>query len=88
MFAAMSIFLSFHQARARKGDVLLAISTSGKRANVIALTGTPNSPLSPVATTKICTPGGSYVDPCPRGSYQSHSHTDRIGRTSAIFRKL
>lgn len=70
------VFSRFLQAHAREGDVLLAISTSGKSANVIkaaefarergihviALTGKKDSPLSPLATVEICTPAGSYAD--------------------------
>lgn len=70
------VFSRFLQAHANAGDVLLAISTSGKSANVIKaaeyarehgihvilLTGRKDSPLSPLATIEICTPAGSYAD--------------------------
>lgn len=70
------VFSRFLQAHAKEGDVLLAISTSGKSSNVIkaaefarergihviALTGRRDSPLSPLATIEICTPAGSYAD--------------------------
>lgn len=70
------VFSRFLQAHAREGDVLLAISTSGKSANVIkaaeyarergihviALTGRKDSPLSRMAAIEICTPAGSYAD--------------------------
>jgi D-sedoheptulose 7-phosphate isomerase len=70
------VFSRFLQAHAREGDVLLAISTSGKSQNVIkaaefarehginviALTGRKDSLLSPLATIEICTPGGPYAD--------------------------
>ena len=70
------VFSRFLQAHAREGDILLAISTSGKSANiikaaefarergihVIALTGRKDSPLSLFATIEICTPAGIYAD--------------------------
>jgi D-sedoheptulose 7-phosphate isomerase len=70
------VFSRFLQAHAREGDVLLAISTSGKSENiikaaeiahergihVIALTGRKDSPLSPLATIEICTPAGCYAE--------------------------
>lgn len=70
------VFARFLEAHARADDVLLAISTSGKSANVlkavevarglgmkvIALTGKPDSMLSQFADIDICTPGGAFAD--------------------------
>lgn len=70
------VFARFLEAQARAGDVLLAISTSGKSTNVlkaveaarglgmkiIALTGKPDSLLSQLADIDICTPGGAFAD--------------------------
>lgn len=69
-------FARYVEAHGRKGDVLLAISTSGKSPNVvkaataakklgvqvIALTGKAGSPLSGLADVEICTPGSQYAD--------------------------
>lgn len=70
------VFARFLEAQARCGDVLLAISTSGKSANVlkaaetarglgmkvIALTGKPDSVLGQLTDIDICTPGGAFAD--------------------------
>lgn len=70
------VFSRYLQSHARKGDVLLAISTSGKSQNVIkaaeyaransisviALTGRPESKLGQLADIEICTPVGTYAD--------------------------
>ena len=70
------IFSRYLEAHARKGDCLLAISTSGKSTNVvtaaeysqekgikvIALTGQRESLLSKVADVEVCTPAGEYAD--------------------------
>jgi D-sedoheptulose 7-phosphate isomerase len=70
------VFARFVQAHGRAGDVLLAISTSGSSANVlaaaraaraqsmsvIALTGRADAPLAALAQVTICTPGGRYAD--------------------------
>ena len=70
------VFSRYLEGHGRKGDVLLAISTSGKSENVIkaaekarelgidviCLTGKPNSKLSPLSTIEICTPAGRYAD--------------------------
>jgi len=70
------IFSRFLAGHARKGDVLLAISTSGRSANVmraveeakskgmhvIGLLGKPESPLAAAADVAIVTPGGAYAD--------------------------
>lgn len=70
------IFSRFIEAQGRSGDVLLAISTSGKSANiiraaeaaraigmkVITLTGKPESVLGKLADIDICTPGGRFAD--------------------------
>lgn len=76
-FGYDAVFSRFVEAHCRKGDVLLAISTSGSSSNVIAaanaaqkigvsvitLTGKPESQLGKLATIDICTPGGnSYSD--------------------------
>ncbi len=70
------VFARYVQAHGRPGDVLLAISTSGSSANVlaaartaragamrvIALTGRAGSELSQIADLTICTPAGRYAD--------------------------
>lgn len=70
------IFSRFVEAHGRAGDGMLAISTSGKSANVImaakaarargmfvvALTGRPGSELAAVSDIEICTPGGRFSD--------------------------
>jgi D-sedoheptulose 7-phosphate isomerase len=75
-FGYPQIFARFVQAHGRAGDVLLAISTSGTSANVlaaaeaareasmavIALTGRPASPLGRLAQVEVCTPAGRFAD--------------------------
>ncbi|MFW7380359.1 MAG: D-sedoheptulose 7-phosphate isomerase [Oligoflexus sp.] len=75
-FGYQEVFSRFVAAQGRSGDVLLAISTSGKSENVIraihiakekgmkviALTGRPQSAMSGLADVEICTPGGQYAD--------------------------
>jgi len=75
-FGYEHVFLRFVQAFARPGDVLLAISTSGSRKNVllaaeeaqnrgmkvIALTGKYESLLEDTSDICIVTPAGSYSD--------------------------
>jgi D-sedoheptulose 7-phosphate isomerase len=75
-FGYAQIFARFVQAHGRAGDVLLAISTSGSSANVlaaaeaarslsmpvIALTGRPASPLAELAQVEVCTPAGRFAD--------------------------
>ena len=75
-FGYPQIFARFVQAHGRAGDVLLAISTSGSSANVlaaaeaarslsmpvIALTGRPASPLAELAQVEVCTPAGRFAD--------------------------
>jgi D-sedoheptulose 7-phosphate isomerase len=76
-FGFDSVFSRFVEAHGRRGDVLLAISTSGNSPNilaaataahaagmkVIALTGKPGNKLEPHADINICTPGGTqYSD--------------------------
>ncbi len=70
------VFSRFIEAHGRKGDVLLAISTSGASKNVIAavnvarqrgmqvigLTGKANTPLAESADIAIITPAGKYAD--------------------------
>jgi D-sedoheptulose 7-phosphate isomerase len=71
------IFSRYLEAHAKKGDVLLGISTSGKSANVIkaaeyakangihvvSLTGKPESALGKFADVDVVTPGTSgYAD--------------------------
>jgi D-sedoheptulose 7-phosphate isomerase len=70
------VFSRFVDAHGKRGDGLLAISTSGKSKNVIAaataakarglyvvsLTGRPDSELGKVADLDICTPGGRFAD--------------------------
>jgi D-sedoheptulose 7-phosphate isomerase len=75
-FGYPEIFSRFVQAHGRAGDVLVAISTSGSSANVlaaaeaarersmpvIALTGRPGSPLARLAQVEVCTPAGRFAD--------------------------
>lgn len=75
-FGFEQVFSRFLEAQGRHGDVLLAISTSGKSPNVIeaakkaremgvsviGLTGKPNSQLSEFCDVEVCTPGGAYAD--------------------------
>ena len=70
------IFSRYIQAHAKPGDILIAISTSGKSLNIIraveyanknqiiaiVLTGKSDSPLSLLAPISICTPAGRYAD--------------------------
>ena len=70
------VFSRYLEANARKGDLLLAISTSGKSKNVlnacqyckkhdiklITLTGKENSEISKYADIDISTPNGRYSD--------------------------
>jgi D-sedoheptulose 7-phosphate isomerase len=70
------VFARFVEAHGRSGDVLLAISTSGTSANVvaaaaaakrlgvrvIALTGRAGTPLVELADVAIVTPGGRWAD--------------------------
>jgi D-sedoheptulose 7-phosphate isomerase len=70
------VFSRFVEAHGRSGDVLLAISTSGRSANVlnaaqqakaqglrvVALTGSDENPLGQIADVHISTPGGSHSD--------------------------
>jgi len=75
-FGYEEIFARFVQAHGRAGDVLVAISTSGSSANVlaaaaaarelsmpvIALTGRPDSALARLAQVEVCTPAGRFAD--------------------------
>jgi len=75
-FGYQEIFSRFVLAHGRPGDVLLAISTSGSSANVlaaaeaasersmpvVALTGRPGSPLARLAQVEVCTPAGRFAD--------------------------
>lgn len=70
------IFSRYLEAHAKKGDILLAISTSGNSKNVvtageyarenkikvIALTGKKQSSLGKISDIEICTPVGEYAD--------------------------
>ena len=70
------VFSRFMEANAKKGDLLLAISTSGKSKNIlevgkyckkndlklITLTGKESSEVSNYSNIDICTPNGSYSD--------------------------
>ena len=71
-FGYEHVFSRYLESHAQAGDCLLAISTSGKSANVLraarvandigmvvlALTGRPASELGRLAAIEICTPGG------------------------------
>lgn len=75
-FGFQDVFSRFVSAQGRRGDVLLAISTSGKSENVIraartarekgmkviSLTGRAGTALSSLSDIEICTPGGKYAD--------------------------
>ena len=70
------VFSRFIEANSKKGDLLLAISTSGKSKNIlraceyckknniklITLTGVKESQASNYADIDICTPNGKYSD--------------------------
>lgn len=70
------VFSRYLEAHARTGDVLLAISTSGKSPNVlravdvargrgvkvIALTGKRECPLADVSDILLASPAGAYAD--------------------------
>ena len=70
------VFARYVQAMGRKGDVLVAFSTSGTSKNVVAaaqaaraagihvvgLTGREASPLAQLSDIAIVTPGGRYAD--------------------------
>ncbi|HCP56861.1 MULTISPECIES: D-sedoheptulose 7-phosphate isomerase [Pseudomonas] len=70
------IFSRYIESHGRSGDVLIAISTSGKSPNVlnaaeaakklgvkvIGMTGKPGSKLEALADVCICAPGGDYAD--------------------------
>ncbi|MFZ6049168.1 D-sedoheptulose 7-phosphate isomerase [Pseudomonas sp. CR3202] len=70
------IFSRYIESHGRAGDVLIAISTSGRSPNVIkaaeaaralgvkvvALTGKPGSALEALADVCICAPGGDFAD--------------------------
>lgn len=71
-----NVFSRFVEAHGKDGDVLFAISTSGKSQNVlnaaqeakarnlkvIALTGNEENPLKLIADVHIATPGGEHSD--------------------------
>jgi len=75
-FGYEQVFARFVRAHGRAGDVLVAISTSGASANVLAaaeaarelampvisLTGRPGSPLGRLAQVDVCTPAGRFSD--------------------------
>jgi D-sedoheptulose 7-phosphate isomerase len=70
------VFARYVEAHGRRGDVLLAISTSGRSPNVvraarrareigitvIALTGRPASDLAAASDVEICTSAGEWSD--------------------------
>ncbi len=70
------VFSRYIEAHGKKGDVLFAISTSGKSANVlnaaqqgkaqgvkvVALTGNDDNPLKQISDVHIATPGGAFSD--------------------------
>lgn len=75
-FGYDQVFARYVQAHGRNGDCLLAISTSGKSANVvnaavaakalgmtvIALTGREHSELGVLSDVSIATPAGEFAD--------------------------
>lgn len=70
------VFSRFVEAVGKKGDVLLAISTSGTSKNVlnavraakdkgirvVALTGKPKTPITELADVAVVTPAGRFAD--------------------------
>jgi len=70
------VFSRYLESHGNVGDVLLALSTSGKSPNIIkaveaakalgmtsiVLTGRIDSPLADMADLCICTPGGEFAD--------------------------
>lgn len=70
------VFARYVEAHGRKGDVLLAITTSGTSRNVVkaaeaarrngvkvvALTGKDNTPITELADVAIVTPAGRWAD--------------------------
>nr|WP_091666437.1 SIS domain-containing protein [Massilia sp. PDC64] len=75
-FGYDQVFARYIEAHGRRGDVLLAISTSGKSQSillaaqaarqlgiqVIGLTGAAGAPLQEMCDVCICCPGGAYAD--------------------------
>ena len=75
-FGFENIFSRFMEANSKKGDLLLAFSTSGKSKNIlkagefccknnlklITLTGKENSEVSKFSDIDICTPNGKFSD--------------------------
>jgi D-sedoheptulose 7-phosphate isomerase len=75
-FGFDEVFSRYIEAHGRMGDVLVALSTSGRSPNVIkavaaaetlgmftiALTGRDESPLAKQADIAICTPAGQFAD--------------------------
>ena len=56
------VFSRYVEAHGRKGDVLLAITTSGTSRNVVALTGRDETPITELADVSIVTPAGRWAD--------------------------
>ena len=75
-FGYDQVFARYVESHGRKGDALLAISTSGRSPTVInaaqaaralgmgviALTGRPGSELEGLADVCVCCPGGPFAD--------------------------
>ena len=75
-FGYEAVFARYVESHGRRGDCLVAISTSGSSPNVlraaeaalalgmtvIALTGRRDSPLGKLADFDLCTPGGEFAD--------------------------
>ncbi len=75
-FGYEAVFSRYLESHGRRGDSLLAASTSGasptvskaaetaasKGIQVVALTGRPGSNLEALATVSICTAGGRFAD--------------------------
>ena len=75
-FSYSEVFARYVEGVGTPGDVLLAISTSGKSANVlaaveaahakgmkvVALTGPAGNPLAEIADIAICAPASAYSD--------------------------
>lgn len=75
-FSYLDVFSRYVEAHGRAGDILLAISTSGRSENilraidaahanglqVICLTGNEDSPVAVQSDLAIVTPGGRYAD--------------------------
>lgn len=93
-----SVFSKYLEALGNRGDVLLAISTSGNSSNilqaidtahvkgmkVIGLTGKTGGKMKEKCDITIVVPWNKYSDLYSGNTHQNHSYFDRIYRTSII----